>query len=270
MIPSASCVGRGRISDRGSAARYHDSDASSPADCCPANDPQTGRPVTQASARIELLVEELSKKRARIAIPSTVCAEFLAASEDSAQEFIEKLTDRANFEIVAFDFKAAVQASIDHKAAIRSGNKKADLQGSRQCVKADRQIVATAKTRRADVVYTGDDDVVKICASMGVQCIALWDLPAPESTTPLLDHAEHQHQEGDAEVPERPASATAAVTSPSAAPTETPQPSEQSAPVALEKAPPLAPGPPVAHQGDQAPPPPGPSHDDPPPTPSKQ
>jgi predicted nucleic acid-binding protein len=156
----------------------------------PPLDPSTGEPVRRAAERIEYLIEHLSESNARILIPATAWAEFLVAADESAQEYLAKIKDRANFQIVPFDSVSAVEAAIDQRKALKAGNKKADLRGTRQCVKADRQIMAVAKTLGVDMVYAADHDLVKIGASMNVPVTALWDLPLKPSVTPLLDAAE--------------------------------------------------------------------------------
>jgi predicted nucleic acid-binding protein len=139
---------------------------------------------------VEYLIEYLKENNATVLIPATVWAEFLVAAEESAQEYLAVVKEKANFRVVTFDSISAVEAAIDQRRAIKAGNKKADLSGSCQCVKADRQIMAVAKTRGVDMVYAADHDLVKIGASMNVPVTALWDLPVKPSTTPLLDAAE--------------------------------------------------------------------------------
>jgi hypothetical protein len=105
------------------------------------------------------------------------------------------MKDRNAFEVVAFDSISAVEAAIDQRKAMKAGNQKLDLEGSRQCIKADRQIVAVGKTRKVDAIYAADGDIIKIGDSMSVTIIALWDLPLPPealSNTPLFDASEEE------------------------------------------------------------------------------
>ena len=154
----------------------------------PPNDPSTGKPITYAAARLSMLIDGLAKQHARILIPATVWAEFLVTAGDEGPIFQAKLRERASVEIVPFDAISAVEAAIDQRKALEVGNKKLALAGSRQCVKADRQIVAIGKTRNVDAIYTADADIVKIGASMGVNVVPLWDLPIPkeDEKPPLL------------------------------------------------------------------------------------
>ena len=158
----------------------------------PPVDPGNGKPVHRAKERVEFLIEQLKASDARILIPATVWAEFLVAADEAAQEYLAVIHNRSNFEVVPFDGISAVEAAIDQKRAIKSGNSKANLSASRQCIKADRQIMAVAKTRNVDMVYTSDRDLVNIGVSMNVPVTAVWDLPLPPSDTPLLDATEDQ------------------------------------------------------------------------------
>lgn len=105
----------------------------------PPLDPSTKKPVSRAVDRVEHLLATLKEKSARVLIPATVWAEFLVAADESAQDYLELSKDKANFEIVPFDQISAVEAAIDQKRAIKAGNSKLTLSGTRQCLKADRQ-----------------------------------------------------------------------------------------------------------------------------------
>ncbi len=161
----------------------------------PPHDPSTGMPVALATERVEYLIETLNNEDSRILIPSTVWAEFLVAADESAQNYLDSIADKANFEIVPFDGIAAAEAALDERKAKQSGNQKADLKASRQCLKADRQVMAVAKVRGVQMVYAADSDFKKIGASMGVPVTLLWDLPPKPSKTPLLDDADKDNGE---------------------------------------------------------------------------
>ncbi|MGE0040006.1 MAG: type II toxin-antitoxin system VapC family toxin [Vicinamibacterales bacterium] len=160
-------------------------------DIVPPNDPATGRPITHATARIEHAIKTLSAKGARIVVPATVLAEFLVCADETAvQDYIDALHNKAGIEVVPFDSISAIEAAHDQRRALMDGNKQETFSSPRQCLKADRQIVAVAKTRRVDAIISTDDDIRKICETMGVKFIGVWDLEIPESDTPLLDAAE--------------------------------------------------------------------------------
>lgn len=152
----------------------------------PPNDPSTGAPVARAADRIKHLIDGFAAQHTRILIPATAWAEFLVAADETAQEYLAAIKGMANFEIVPFDSIAAVEAALDQRKASLSGSRK-EFSGSRQCLKADRQIMGIAKTRAVDMVYASDSDFAKIGHSMKVAVTLLWELPLPPSNMPLFE-----------------------------------------------------------------------------------
>lgn len=220
----------------------------------PPNNPQTGKPVDRAAERIEYLLEELQKAGARVLIPTPVLAEFLVIADESGPDYLNVIAEQNFFEIAVFDALSAVEAGAAQRKALLAGNQKLDLAGSRQCVKADRQIVAVAKTRKVDAVYTADSDIQKIGKDAGVRVIMLWEIALPPSKTPLFDNAVNDE-------------ATSPVGPSSNAPA---QPSGQAVSADATKAPPPAPVPPSAPQAAPTPQQPGSSPTAPPPPPSTE
>lgn len=84
-----------------------------------------------------------------------------------------------NFEIAAFDEVAAVEAAIYTAAAKKRGNKRGDAGGTWAKVKFDRQIIAIAKVRGVDKIYSNDEDIVKFAKIEKIEVLAVWDLPDP-------------------------------------------------------------------------------------------
>lgn len=120
-------------------------------------------------------------------------SEFLVIADEAGPDYVAEIDGRSGFEIVSFDGKAAIEAAASQRRALLAGNKKLDLKGSRQCVKVDRQIVAVAKTQKAERIYTSDADIQKLAGEVpGLTPIMLWDLPEPPiEETPLpFDEAE--------------------------------------------------------------------------------
>ena len=153
----------------------------------PPHDPGTGKPVANTPARIDYLLEQLEESGARILIPATVWGEFLVIADESGPDYVAEIDGRSAFEIVPFDGKAAIEAAASQRRALIAGNRKLKLKGTRQCVKADRQIVSIAKTQKAERIYTSDEDIKKLAGEVpGLTAIMLWDLPEPPITdTPL-------------------------------------------------------------------------------------
>jgi predicted nucleic acid-binding protein len=153
------------------------------------NDPATGKPVDRAHDRMSVLVEQLREADARIVIPSPVLSEFLTFA---SSEYLSEINSSRHFEIAAFDQRAAIEAAVTLKKAIRGGlGKRLGLEGNWQKIKIDRQIVAIAKIQGAEAIYTTDRDIKGLAADSGIRVIHVAELPLPQSKTPLLDGTEN-------------------------------------------------------------------------------
>jgi len=100
------------------------------------NDPATGTPIAQIAERIEHLVDHLGTLRARILIPTPVLAEFLTVA---STEYLDEITGSAHFDVVAFDQRAAIEASVMHRQDLASAQGKKQGLANWQKVKVDRQ-----------------------------------------------------------------------------------------------------------------------------------
>lgn len=153
----------------------------------PPNDPRTNKPVENSEARLDFLLTQLEEVGARVLVPAPVWGEFLVIADESGPDYVAEIDRRAGFEIVPFDGKSAVEAAASQRRALLAGNKKMDLKGSRQCIKADRQIVAIAKTQKAERIYSSDEDIRKLAAEVsGLTAIMLWELPEPPAESAPL------------------------------------------------------------------------------------
>ena len=143
----------------------------------PPVDPHTGKPVTHAQARLELLLSELEAKGSRIVLPAPALSEFLVVAGDDSLAYVAAIDKQAVFRIEPFDTIAAIEAAASTRTALARGDKKAGATGPWQCVKADRQIVAVAKVHGVTSIYSNDADMRKIAA--GIDVISVWELPVP-------------------------------------------------------------------------------------------
>jgi len=208
------------------------------------NDPATNKPIERAQERMELLMAHLARQDARVVIPSPVLSEFLTYA---STEYLDEISTNKNFSVGSFDQRAAIEAAVALRRAMKSGHgKKLGLIGNWQKIKVDRQIVAIAKVERVQILYTTDRDILALAADSGLEAVHVADLPLPPSKTPLLDAAEG----GDA-----------ATASDEPVASEPKPPSEQSHGVATKKADPPAPvlpsspqGAPTPQQPDSSPP----------------
>lgn len=152
------------------------------------HDPATNKPIDRAQERMALLVAQLTQQEARIVIPAPVLAEFLTYA---SSEYLDEISSSRNFSVGPFDQRAAIEAAVVLRRAVKSGRgKKLGLTGTWQKIKIDRQIVAIAKVEGAEIIYTTDNDIQVLATDSGLQAIHVAQLPLPPSKTPLLDTAE--------------------------------------------------------------------------------
>jgi rRNA-processing protein FCF1 len=147
-------------------------------------DPGSGLPVERVKERVEHLFECLGERKQKIVIPTPVLAEILifCQTEKGAMkaqdEILHHFTSDRNFDLAPFDVMAAVEAA-QMFAGIRKGDKR---DGSRKTwaeLKFDKQIVAIAKVRKADIIYSNDRGLSKHAKACGINAVAVWDLPLP-------------------------------------------------------------------------------------------
>jgi hypothetical protein len=215
------------------------------------NDPATGDPVDRAQDRIAFLREQLQEAGTRILIPAPVLAEFLTFAD---ADYLIQITQTMWFEIGPFDQRAAVEAAVALRRALKTGQgKKLGSSSPWQKIKVDREIVAIGKVYSVTHVYSTDSDVLALARESGITATHVASLPLPppqEVQLTLEDIVASQASSLPATASEQPS-----LQSPDADQPIT-QPSEQDRPASL----------PVA----QAPQPQGSSPAAPPPSLSKQ
>lgn len=154
-------------------------------------DPETGRPLEHAAARIEHLVDTLTKTGEQIIIPTPVFSEVLVLAGTAMQTYIQQLNGLSVFRIAPFDQRAAIEAAIAHRGALDRGGIRIDTatpDATRTKIKFDRQIVAIAKAEGARMVYSDDADVVGYATHSGLQASRTIDLdPPPENPQRSMD-----------------------------------------------------------------------------------
>jgi hypothetical protein len=129
--------------------------------------------------RIDILLSDLQKSKTKIIIPTPALSEFLVKCDPV---FLQSIHKQATFRIAPFDEKAAIEAAILTKDAIRASDKRDPVQATTWSkIKFDRQIVAVAKVEGVDAIYSTDPDVAKHAQRAGVPCFGIADLPAAPS-----------------------------------------------------------------------------------------
>ena len=156
----------------------------------PPIDPATCQPTERTKGRLEYLLADLEKSKARIIIPSPALSEFLVIAEESGPDYLSDIDRRARFSVEPFDTLAAIEAAVSTRDAIARGNKKSGTTGVWQAVKTDRQIVAIAKVLGVERIYSNDSDMQNIASDSGIEVISVWQLPLPpgEQSTLFSDH----------------------------------------------------------------------------------
>jgi len=144
----------------------------------PPIDPSTGRPVEKCKERIDHLIDTLNKSKTRILIPTPVLSEFLVKAGNEKAKFQSEFLGSKNFIVGDFDSVAAIELAYLEDSDLKS-NRKVDGLTSKAKVKFDRQIMAIAKVKRADTIYTDDGDLAKLAENNGITPVMTWDIPLP-------------------------------------------------------------------------------------------
>jgi predicted nucleic acid-binding protein len=135
-----------------------------------------------ARDRLDYLLETLDDERVDIVLPTPVLAELLSFGRVDFEATLARLKGLARIRIEAFGERAALECGLMLRDTGRG-------RGPKTKVKFDHQIVAIAKVIGADVVYSDDEDVQKLCTREGLTCFGVWHLPSrpvdPQSSLPL-------------------------------------------------------------------------------------
>ena len=202
------------------------------------DDPKTGKPVDRAADRINHLRDQLQEAGIRIIIPAPVLSEFLTFADP---EYLVTITSSVRFDIAPFDTRAAAEAAVALRRALKSGQgKRGGLPGSWQKIKIDRQIVAIGKVHKVTMVYSTDSDVLALAKESGLEAMHVAGIFRCRRRKKFNSRFEEWATAN------QPSSGTA---------TASPQPSEQSPGDGKVIAPQPVPSLPAVPQGDQAQPP---------------
>ena len=144
----------------------------------PPDDPETRLPVERARERVEHFRASLGPKDT-ILVAAPVMAEVLVRAEEAAGEILSKVAGEANLRVAPFDLRAAAETALMTREAIAKGHKGGGSGEPWQKVKIDRQIVATARVGRADLIYADDRGLIKFARALGMEAKSTWDLDLP-------------------------------------------------------------------------------------------
>jgi predicted nucleic acid-binding protein len=129
-------------------------------------------------AKLDDLVDTLSKSRVKIVIPTPALTEVLVRAGKAREDIHNALTRKSAFEIAPFDVKAAMECSLLLEEAWSTTEKRAITKTK---FKFDWQIVSIAASRRVMTIYSDDGDVANAAARTGIQVIRIDDLAPPAS-----------------------------------------------------------------------------------------
>jgi predicted nucleic acid-binding protein len=146
----------------------------------PPTDPQTGKPLEHAKARIDFLVQNLTKSKDRILIPTPVLAEVLVgAGPSKLPKLVEQIEKSAAFKIAAFDQLAAVELALLQDSPKHKQKSSLTVVETKAKLKFDRQIIAIAKANGVRVIYSDDEGVHSVAAHNNIKVIRSFELDLP-------------------------------------------------------------------------------------------
>ncbi len=144
-------------------------------------DPLTNRPYERAQERIAFLLEALHQQKIKVLVPTPALAEFMMIAHPSSGAYLEELKSSYRIEIVDFDEMAAIELA---EFAIRTGKPKQKKRGAETWAKMqyDRQIIAIAIARKAQMLFSADEKQRLLAKRNGIEPVGLDDLPLPPPT----------------------------------------------------------------------------------------
>lgn len=134
-------------------------------------------------ARLEFLLERITKSSGLIIIPTPAIAELLVRTEASTQLWLSQMSRKTYIRIAPFDVKAAAECAQMHLSAEGKGSKRAGTKAGEpyQKIKVDRQIVAIARVYGSHVLVSDDAGLREICSNIGLRTHKVEDLELPDS-----------------------------------------------------------------------------------------
>lgn len=142
-------------------------------------DPTTGKPVEHVRERIDFLIGELGKSKAKIGIPTPALSEVLVRSGNGAKNLVSKINEFSVFQILMFDEISAIEVALMTRSSIDAGDKKDGSLEVWNKIKYDRQIVAIARVNQAAAIYTDDTGLRNTAQRVGIPVVGLADMLLP-------------------------------------------------------------------------------------------
>ena len=132
-------------------------------------------------ARLELMLDVISKAGGKVIIPTPCLAEFLVATNEATADWLQTLERKRSVVVGPFDRRAAFECALLDRAAISKGDKKGGRQEPWQKIKIDRQIVGVARANNSTTLVTDDDGLRSTALAAGLTVYRLRELDVPDS-----------------------------------------------------------------------------------------
>ncbi len=142
-------------------------------------DPATNRPVQEAKARIDFLIQSIEASSETIVIPTPVLSEVLVHAGKAGPKYLNILQGTRCFRIEPFDLRAAVELATMTRDAIAAGDLRAGAQTTRAKLKFDRQIIAITRVQGQKTIYSDDGDIAKLGTALGLKVVPIHALSRP-------------------------------------------------------------------------------------------
>lgn len=144
-------------------------------------DPNTGKQLELAKERITGLLDDVSKNRSRVVIPTPVLSEILIKAGPAMTEYLTEINRSHVFLVADFDQRSAIELALLVNKQIQKGNKRHDQNASWAKIKFDQQIVAIAKANRVSRIFSDDGGLAKAAALLGIPVTRTHELTIPEA-----------------------------------------------------------------------------------------
>lgn len=149
------------------------------------DDPETGKKVQDAHARLGYLASNISKaKGGRLIIPAPAFAEAIVKIDPPAvAQYLAIFERLRGLRFADFDKLAAIEFSVIQRQILaeRPVRQRRSELDSRSRAKFDHQIVAIAKVERSDFIVTDDVGLARYAKRFGLRCQGVGKLDLPPS-----------------------------------------------------------------------------------------
>lgn len=136
-------------------------------------DPETGERPTDCAARVEHLIDRISRVGGRLVIPTPALSEILVKAGAAGPDLLARLAGKKSIRVASFDEMAAVEC-----AALAGGRAARGRTSPRPKAKFDEQIVAIAVVEACEEIVSDDGDMLRLAPS-GMKVTRLAELPLP-------------------------------------------------------------------------------------------